>query len=212
MGQKVHPIGFRLGFNKVWDSLWFSKKNYRRFLKEDIELRRMISEFITKKHGNAGISKIIIERPTEGRIKIVINAARPGLIVGKKYGGLDELKSEVIKKCNADVIINVLEVRRVDIDPYLIAENIASQLIKRVNYRRAMKKAVTAALRSQAKGVKIACSGRLGGAEIARTEWYREGRVPLHTLKADIEYGFSEAKTIYGTIGIKVWIYKGETD
>ncbi|MCX5906909.1 MAG: 30S ribosomal protein S3 [Deltaproteobacteria bacterium] len=205
MGQKVNPIGFRLGIIKTWDSRWYAEKDYRKFLQEDILVRR----YIKKRLYHAGISKIEIER-TANRAKITIRAARPGIIIGQKGAEIDKLQKEIQKMAQRDVSINIQEVRRVETDAQLVAENVALQLERRVAFRRAMKKSVSASLKFGAQGIKINCSGRLGGAEIARSEWYREGRVPLHTLRADIDYGFAEARTTYGQIGVKVWIYKGE--
>jgi small subunit ribosomal protein S3 len=205
MGQKVNPIGFRLGIIKTWDSRWYAEKDYQKFLQEDILVRR----YIKKRLYHAGISKIEIER-TANRAKITIRAARPGIIIGQKGAEIDKLQKEIQKLAQRDVSINIQEVRRVETDAQLVAENVALQLERRVAFRRAMKKSVSASLKFGAQGIKINCSGRLGGAEIARSEWYREGRVPLHTLRADIEYGFAEARTTYGQIGVKVWIYKGE--
>jgi small subunit ribosomal protein S3 len=205
LGQKVNPIGIRLGIVKTWDSRWYAEKNYSKFLQEDILLRK----YIKKRLYHAGISKIEIER-TANRVKITIRAARPGIIIGQKGAEIEKLQKEIQKKIQREISINIQEVRRVEGDAQLVAENVALQLERRVAFRRAMKKSVTASLKFGAQGIKIACSGRLGGAEIARAEWYREGRVPLHTLRADIDYGFAEARTTYGAIGIKVWIYKGE--
>ncbi len=205
MGQKVNPIGIRLGIVKTWDSRWYAEKNYGKFLQEDILLRN----FIKKRLYHAGVSRIEIER-TANRVKITIRAARPGIIIGQKGSEIEKLQKEIQKKIQREISINIQEVRRVESDAQLVAENVALQLERRVAFRRAMKKGVTASLKFGAQGIKIACSGRLGGAEIARAEWYREGRVPLHTLRADIDYGFAEARTTYGAIGIKVWIYKGE--
>jgi small subunit ribosomal protein S3 len=205
LGQKVNPIGLRLGIVKTWDSRWYAEKNYAKFLQEDIILRK----YIKNKLYHAGISKIEIER-TANRVKITIRAARPGIIIGQKGSEIEKLQKEIQKKIQREISINIQEVRRVESDAQLVAENVALQLERRVAFRRAMKKGVTASLKFGAQGIKIACAGRLGGAEIARAEWYREGRVPLHTLRADIDYGFAEARTTYGAIGIKVWIYKGE--
>jgi small subunit ribosomal protein S3 len=205
LGQKVNPIGLRLGIVKTWDSRWYAEKNYAKFLQEDISLRK----YIKNKLYHAGISKIEIER-TANRVKITIRAARPGIIIGQKGSEIEKLQKEIQKKIQREISINIQEVRRVETDAQLVAENVALQLERRVAFRRAMKKGVTASLKFGAQGIKIACAGRLGGAEIARAEWYREGRVPLHTLRADIDYGFAEARTTYGAIGIKVWIYKGE--
>lgn len=205
MGQKVNPIGLRLGIVKTWDSRWYAEKNYAKFLQEDIKIRRYIKE----KLYHAGISKVEIER-TANRAKITIRAARPGIIIGQKGVEIEKLQKEIQKMAQREIFINIQEVRRVELDAQLVAENVALQLERRVAFRRAMKKSVTSSMKFGAQGIKIACSGRLGGAEIARSEWYREGRVPLHTLRADIDYGFAEAHTTYGVIGVKVWIYKGE--
>ncbi len=205
MGHKVNPIGLRLGIVKTWDSRWYAEKEYSKFLQEDILIRR----YIKRKLYHAGISKVEIER-TGNRAKITIRAARPGIIIGQKGAEIDKLQKEIQKMTQREISINIQEVRRVETDAQLVAENVALQLERRVAFRRAMKKSVTASLKFGAQGIKVACSGRLGGAEIARSEWYREGRVPLHTLRADIDYGFSEARTTYGAIGIKVWVYKGD--
>lgn len=205
MGQKVNPIGLRLGIVKTWDSRWYAEKDYSKFLQEDILVRR----YIKKKLYHAGVSKIEIER-TANRAKITIRAARPGIIIGQKGAEIEKLQKEIQKMTQREISINIQEVRRVEVDAQLVAENVALQLERRVAFRRAMKKSVTTSVKFGAQGIKVACSGRLGGAEIARSEWYREGRVPLHTLRADIDYGFTEARTTYGAIGIKVWIYKGD--
>ncbi|MBI4496166.1 MAG: 30S ribosomal protein S3 [Deltaproteobacteria bacterium] len=205
MGQKVNPVGMRLGIVKTWDSRWYAEKVYAKFLQEDIALRR----FIKRRLYHAGISKIEIER-TANRAKITIRTSRPGIIIGQKGAEIEKLQKEVQRLTQREISINIQEVRRVETDAQLVAENVALQLERRVAFRRAMKKSVTAALKFGAQGIKVACAGRLGGAEIARSEWYREGRVPLHTLRADIDYGFTEARTTYGAIGIKVWIYKGD--
>jgi len=205
LGQKVNPIGLRLGIVKTWDSRWYAEKVYSKFLQEDIIVRRHIK----RKLHHAGVSKVEIER-TANRAKITIRAARPGIIIGQKGAEIEKLQKEIQKMTQREISINIQEVRRVEADAQLVAENVALQLERRVAFRRAMKKSVTASLKFGAQGIKIACSGRLGGAEIARSEWYREGRVPLHTLRADIDYGFSEARTTYGAIGIKVWVYKGD--
>jgi small subunit ribosomal protein S3 len=205
LGQKVNPIGLRLGIVKTWDSRWYAEKVYSKFLQEDILVRR----FIKEKLYHAGVSKIEIER-TANRAKITIRAARPGIIIGQKGAEIEKLQKEIQKMAQREISINIQEVRRVEVDAKLVAENIALQLERRVAFRRAMKKGVTASMKFGAQGIKIACSGRLGGAEIARAEWYREGRVPLHTLRADIDYGVAEARTTYGAIGVKVWIYRGE--
>ena len=205
MGQKVNPTGLRLGINRTWDSRWFADENYAELLHEDIRIR----EFLTKKLAAAGISHIVIERPAKKAI-VTIYCARPGVIIGKKGQDIDTLKKELTALSqNNEVSVNIVEVRKPEINAKLVADNIAQQLEKRISFRRAMKRAVQAALRQGAEGIRINCGGRLGGAEIARTEWYREGRVPLHTLRADVDYGVSTAHTAYGTCGIKVWIYKG---
>ena len=205
MGQKVHPIGFRLGVIRTWDSKWYAEGDYARLLHEDIKLRA----YLKKRLYHAGISKIELERAAS-KAKINIFAARPGIIIGKKGSEVEALKKELAKLTDKEVFINIQEVRKPEIDAQLVAENVALQLERRVAFRRAMKKSVSQALKFGAQGIKINCSGRLGGAEMSRTEWYREGRVPLHTLRADIDYGFAEAKTTYGIIGVKVLIFKGE--
>ena len=205
MGQKVHPIGFRLGINKTWQSNWYAKRNYADLLHEDL----MIRGHIKGRLHHAGISKVEIERAAN-RAKINIYTARPGIIIGKRGAEVDKLKNELQELTQKQVAINIKEIRKAEIDAQLVAENIALQLERRVAFRRAMKKAITSALRFGAKGIRIESSGRLAGAEMARREWYREGGVPLHTLRADIDYGFAEAKTTYGQVGVKVWIYKGE--
>ncbi|ALC17578.1 30S ribosomal protein L3 [Desulfuromonas soudanensis] len=205
MGQKVHPIGFRLGVIKTWDSKWYAEADYAKLLHEDIKLRN----YLKKRLFHAGISKIEMERAAN-KAKINIFAARPGIIIGKKGSEVEALKKELAKLTDKEVFINIQEVRKPEIDAQLVAENVALQLERRVAFRRAMKKSVSSALKFGAQGIKIHCSGRLGGAEMSRTEWYREGRVPLHTLRADIDYGFAEAKTTYGIIGVKVLIFKGE--
>lgn len=205
MGQKTHPIGNRLGIIKTWSSKWFAKKGYADLLYEDIEIRRLVKE----KLFHAGISKVEIER-TGQKVRVNIYASRPGIIIGKKGTEVDKLKKELENKTQKQISIDIKEVRKPETDPQLVAENIALQLERRVAFRRAMKKSVASAMRLGALGIKVACSGRLAGAEIARTEWYREGRVPLHTFRADIDYGIAEAKTTYGQIGVKVWIYKGD--
>jgi small subunit ribosomal protein S3 len=205
MGQKVHPIGFRIGIIRSWDSRWFSQKNYATLLHEDIKIRKIVKERLM----HAGVSRIEIERAGQ-KAKINIHTARPGIIIGKKGAEVDKLKKDLEATTNKQMYINIQEIRRPELEAQLVAENIALQLERRIAFRRAMKKAVTSALRLGAQGIKITCSGRLAGAEIARTEWYREGRVPLHTLRADIQYGFFEAKTTMGQIGVKVWIYRGD--
>jgi len=205
MGQKVHPVGLRLGIIKTWDSRWFSQKNYAALLHEDIKIRKIVKERLM----HAGVAKVEIERAGQ-KAKINIHTARPGIIIGKKGAEVDKLKKDLEAMTGKQMYINIQEIRRPELDAQLVAENIALQLERRIAFRRAMKKAVTSALRLGAQGIKITCAGRLAGAEIARTEWYREGRVPLHTLRADINYGFFEAKTTMGQIGIKVWIYRGD--
>lgn len=205
MGQKTHPIGFRIGVNKTWSSRWFSVRDYVTFLHEDLKLR----DYLRKRLRHAGISKIDIER-VANKAKINIATARPGIVIGKKGTGIDQLRQEVQKLAKGEVFINIMEVRKAEADAQLIAESIADQLERRVAFRRAMKKAMSQAFKFGVSGIKIQCAGRLGGAEIARTERYAEGSVPLHTLRADIDYGFAEAYTTYGQIGIKVWVYKGE--
>ncbi|MDI6764997.1 MAG: 30S ribosomal protein S3 [Thermodesulfobacteriota bacterium] len=208
MGQKVHPIGFRLGFIRSWDSRWFAEKDYPQLLIEDIRIR----EYLKKKLHHAGVSKIEIERAASKakKAKVSIWTARPGIIIGKKGAEVENLKRELQKMTRKEIIINIQEVKRAEVNAQLVAENVALQLERRVGFRRAMKKAVSSAMKLGAKGIKIAVSGRLGGAEMARHERYREGRVPLHTLRADIDYGLAEGKTTYGIIGVKVWIFKGE--
>ncbi len=205
MGQKVNPIGFRLGINKTWSSRWFADKNYSKLLHEDIKIR----EFLKKKFYHAGVSKIEIERAAE-KAKINIYTARPGIIIGRKGSEIEKLKKELEQFMTGEAIINILEVRKPEIDAQLVAENIALQLERRVAFRRAMKRSVQTAMKFGAQGIRVACAGRLGGAEMARREWYREGRVPLHTLRADIDYGLAEARTTYGAIGVQVLIFHGE--
>ena len=205
MGQKVHPTGFRLGINKTWDSKWYAKKNFAKFLHEDLQIRK----FVRSRLERAGVSKIEIERASDN-LRVNIYSSRPGIVIGKRGSEIDKLKEELKKIISKNVTINTFEIKKAEIDSQLVAENVALQLERRIAFRRAMKKNVASALRFGAQGIKIRCSGRLGGAEIARTEWFREGRVPLHTLRADVDYGFAEARTTYGIIGVKVWIYKGE--
>jgi len=206
MGQKVNPNGLRLGINRTWDSRWFADADYGDKLLADIEIRK----FVNKKLAGAGISRIVIERPAK-KASVTIYCARPGVVIGKKGQDIETLKKDLVKLADgADVSVNIVEVRKPETDAKLVAENIAQQLEKRISFRRAMKRAVQSALRQGAEGIKVSCGGRLGGAEIARTEWYLEGRVPLHTLRADIDYGYATAHTAYGTCGVKVWIYKGE--
>jgi small subunit ribosomal protein S3 len=206
MGQKVNPTGIRLGISKDWTSTWYADQNYAKLLNEDIDLRRELK----KKLYSAAVSSIQIKRPANNAI-VTIHSARPGVLIGKKGGGIEALRSEISKKLGVPVHLNIEEVKKPELDSTLVAESIAQQLEQRVMFRRAMKRAVTSAMKSGAKGIKICVSGRLGGAEIARSEWYREGRVPLHTFRANIDYGTAESKTTYGIIGVKVWIFKGET-
>ena len=205
MGQKVHPIGFRLGINRTWESRWYADSDYSEKLHADLKLRN----FLKKRLFHAGISKIELERAAN-KVKINIFAARPGIIIGKKGAEVEVLKKDLAKITDDECFINIQEVRKPEVDAQLVAENVALQMERRVAFRRAMKRSVSMALKFGAKGIKINCAGRLGGAEMSRIEWYREGRVPLHTLRADIDYGFAEAKTTYGIIGVKVLIFKGE--
>ena len=205
MGQKVHPVGLRLGINRTWNSRWFAGSDFASFVIEDEEIRR----FFKKRLYQAGVSKIEIERAAN-KIRLRIYTSRPGIIIGKRGAEIENLKKEIEKKIKREFFIDIKEVRRPELEAQLVAENTAIQLVRRVAFRRAMKKSVNLAMRFGAKGIKISCSGRLGGAEMARREWYREGRVPLHTLRADIDYGFTEAFTTYGVIGVKVAIFKGE--
>lgn len=205
MGQKTHPIGFRLGVIRTWDSKWYEERNYAAWLHEDIRLR----DFVKKKLNSAGVSRVDIERAAN-KVKLTIHTPRPGIVIGKKGVGIEQLKKELQGLSAAEVFVNINEVRKAEIDAQLVAENVAMQLERRVAFRRAMKKAMQTAQKFGAKGIRIACKGRLGGAEMARYEWYREGRVPLHTLRADIDYGLAEARTTYGVIGVKVWIFRGE--
>jgi len=205
LGQKVHPVGLRLGIIRSWDSKWFAKKEYAKLVHEDAEIR----EFLKEKLYHAGISRIEIARAAD-RARIRIHTARPGIVIGKKGSEIEALKGQLEQMVKREILIDIQEVRKPEMDATLVAENIALQLTRRVAFRRAMKKAVSSSLKFGAKGVRVACAGRLGGAEMARREWYREGRVPLHTLRADIDYGTAVAKTTYGIIGVKVWIFKGE--
>ena len=205
MGQKVNPIGLRLGINRTWDSRWYARKDYSGLLHEDLKLRG----FLGGRLQQAGVSRIIIERAAK-KTRITIHSARPGVVIGKKGADIEKLRKQVAKLTSSEVAINIVEVRKPEVDATLVAESIAQQLERRVAFRRAMKRAVQSAMRLGAEGIRINCSGRLGGAEIARLEWYREGRVPLHTLRADVDYGVATAHTAYGTCGIKVWIFKGE--
>ncbi len=206
MGQKVHPYGFRIGVNKTWRSRWYSEKKYAELLHEDLDLRNDLKT----KLGHAGVSAIEIERAAN-KLKVNILTSRPGIIIGRKGVEVDRLKEEIRRRTNREVFINILEIDKPEVDPQLVAEAIAMQLTRRVAFRRAMRKAVESAQRFGAKGIKVRVAGRLGGAEIARSEWYLEGQLPLHTLRADVDYGFAEARTTYGIIGVKVWIYRGES-
>ena len=205
MGQKVHPYGFRLGYNKNWQSRWFSKKEYASFVFEDHKIRTFVKKLLY----SAGISRIEIER-FGGKIRLILSTARPGIVIGRKGAEIEKLRGDLKKKFGREFALEVNEIGRPEIESQLVAENIAMQLERRVAFRRAMKRTVTMARKFGAEGIKVTCSGRLAGAEIARTEWYRDGRVPLQTLRADIDFGFAEAHTTYGLIGIKVWVYKGE--
>src|SRR5688572_21853764 len=205
MGQKTHPIGFRLGIIKTWSSRWYEEKNYAKWLHEDLKLK----DFIKKKLTHAGVSFIEIERAAN-KAKINIHTARPGIVIGKRGAGVETLKKDVQKLTENEVFLNIVEVRKAETNSQLVAENIATQLERRIAFRRAMKKAVQTAIKFGAKGFRVSSSGRLGGAEMSRFEWHREGRVPLHTLRADIDYGFAEAKTTYGRIGVKCWVFNGE--
>jgi small subunit ribosomal protein S3 len=206
MGQKVNPVGLRLGINRTWDSRWFARKGeYAQLLHEDMRIRKALMDDLKQ----AAVSKVVIERPHK-KCRVTIHSARPGIVIGKKGADIEKLRKKVSALTDSEVHINILEVRKPEVDAYLVAASIAQQLERRVAFRRAMKRAVQSAIRLGAEGIRITCGGRLGGAEIARTEWYREGRVPLHTLRADIDYGVSTGHTAYGTCGIKVWIFKGE--
>jgi small subunit ribosomal protein S3 len=205
MGQKIKPIGFRLGINRTWDSRWYADRNYATLLHQDRELREHLMERLKA----AAISRVVIERPA-GRARITIYAGRPGLIIGKKGADIEALRADMTKRVGSEVSLNIVEVRKPEVDAKLVAESIAQQLERRVAFRRAMKRSVQSAMRLGALGVRINCAGRLGGAEIARTEWYREGRVPLHTMRAEVDYGEATAHTTYGACGVKVWIFKGE--
>ena len=206
MGQKVNPIGLRLGINRTWDSRWYAGRNeYAKLLHEDLKIRA----YLRKRLAQAGVSRIVIERPAK-KARVTIHTARPGVVIGKKGADIEVIRKDLQKMVGNEVSLNILEIRKPELDAQLVAENITQQLERRVAFRRAMKRAVQAAMRLGAEGIRINCSGRLGGAEIARIEWYREGRVPLHTLRADIDYGESTAFTTYGTCGVKVWVFKGE--
>jgi len=205
MGHKVNPIGLRVGINRTWDSRWFADRSYADLLEEDISIRK----YLTKRLNQASVSKIVIERPAK-RARVTIHSARPGVIIGKKGADIEKLRQDLLKMTASDVLLNIVEIRKSEIEAKLVADSIAQQLERRVSFRRALKRSVQSAMRLGALGIRINAAGRLGGAEIARTEWYREGRVPLHTLRADIDYAYSEALTTYGVIGIKVWLFKGE--
>lgn len=207
MGQKVHPTGFRLGYTKTWSSTWYADKQYADFLHEDLKIR----DFIKKRFPYAGIASINIERPG-AKAKITIHTSRPGLIIGRRGAEVDALRYDIEQFTGREVFINIVEIKIPELNAQLVAENVAMQLERRVSFRRAMKRTLTTAMRLGAKGIKIACAGRLGGAEIARQEWYREGRVPLHTLRADIDYGFATSRTTFGAIGVKVWLFHGEIE
>lgn len=205
VGQKVNPVGFRLGVIRSWDSKWYEERNYAKWLHQDIRLR----EYVKDKLGAAGISRVEIERAAD-KVKLSVHTARPGIVIGKRGAEIEKIKKDLQRLTENEVFLNVVEVRKAEVDAQLVAENIATQLERRIAFRRAMKKAMQTAVKFGAKGIRVACSGRLGGAEMARYEWYREGRVPLHTLRADIDYGTATAKTTYGTIGVKCWIFRGE--
>lgn len=205
MGQKVHPKGMRIGIIRDWDAKWYADKNYEELLHEDLKLRK----YIKKKLYDAGISKVEIERAAN-RVKISVHTSKPGVVIGRGGTEVENLRNELQKMTGRQINLNVVEIKKPELDAQLVAENVAAQLVKRIAFRRAMKQAVGKTMRIGAEGIKIMCAGRLGGAEMARTEWYSEGKVPLHTLRADIDYGFAEANTTYGKIGVKVWIYKGE--
>jgi small subunit ribosomal protein S3 len=205
LGQKVHPVGFRLGVIRTWDSKWFEERNYAQWLHEDIKIRAHVKKSLN----HAGVSKVEIERAAN-KVKVNVHTARPGIVIGKRGAGIETVKKELQQFTKNEVFLNIVEVRKAEIDAQLVAENIATQLERRIAFRRAMKKAIQTAMKFGAKGIRVACSGRLGGAEMARYEWYREGRVPLHTLRADIDYGYAIARTTYGTIGCKVWVCRGE--
>ncbi len=205
MGQKVHPSGFRVGVTQGWQSNWYADKDYGRYVEEDFQIRR----YVKKKLASAGVAKVSIERAAN-KAKVFIHAAKPGIVLGKRATGLDSLRNDLQQFASTEVFVHIMEVRKVDLEAVLVAENIAAQLVKRVSFRRAMKKAMMQAMRAGAKGIKVMCSGRLGGAEMSRREWYLDGRVPLHTLRAEVDYGVADAMTSYGVCGVKVWIFKGE--
>ena len=205
MGQKVHPTGFRLGIIRQWESRWYGKRNYGKWLHEDLSIK----DYIKKKHFNTGISRIEVERAAS-KVKVSVYTAKPGILIGRRGAGVEQLKGELQRLTESEVFLNIQEVRKPELDAQLVAENVASQLLRRVSFRRAMKKSIASTMKFGAEGMRIHCAGRLGGSEMARREQYRDGRVPLHTLRADIDYGYTVAKTTYGTIGVKVWIFKGE--
>ena len=206
MGQKVNPVGLRLGINRTWDSRWYAtRKEYAQLLHEDLQIRKYLEQRLSQ----AGVSRIVVERPAK-KARVTIHTARPGVVIGKKGADIERLRKELTQRTKGEVHLNIVEIRKPEIDAKLVAENIAQQLERRVSFRRAMKRAVQSAMRLGAQGIRITCGGRLGGAEIARVEWYREGRVPLHTLRADIDFGRATGFTTYGTCGVKVWVFKGE--
>lgn len=205
MGQKVNPIGLRIGINKGWQSRWYAAKDYTRLLREDIVIRSIIEDQL----GNAGVSKIEIER-TEEEVKVDVHTSKPGIVIGRRGANINDIRDLIEKKTSSIIQLNIIEIKKPELIAKLVAESIASQLVGRVSFRKAMKKAVSLSMKAGAKGIRVQCAGRLGGAEMARTEWYREGRVPLHTLRANIDYGFAEANTTFGKIGVKVWIYLGD--
>jgi len=205
MGQKVNPVGLRLGINRTWESRWYADGDYADLLHQDLKLRNYLQQRLAQ----AGVSKVVIERPAK-KARITIHTARPGVVIGKKGQDIEKLRADLSRMTDGEVHLNIVEIRKPEIEAKLVAENIAQQLERRVAFRRAMKRAVQSAMRLGAQGIRINCGGRLGGAEIARMEWYREGRVPLHTLRADIDYGVATARTTYGTCGVKVWVYKGD--
>ncbi len=205
MGQKTHPKGFRLGVSETWDARWFAGRGYADLLQQDLAIRK----FLKKRLSHAGVARIEIERAAKN-VRVHIHTARPGIIIGKKGAEIDKLKQDIVRLAGKDSFVEIHEIRRPDLDAMLVAENIALQLERRVMFRRAMKESVSRAMRMGAQGIRVQCGGRLGGHEIARTEWYREGRVPLHTLRAEVQYGLAEARTTFGVIGVKVWVYKGE--
>lgn len=205
MGQKVNPVGLRLGINRTWDSRWFADESYARLLHEDLKIRKYVRDRLAQ----AGVSRVVIERPAK-KARLTIHTARPGVVIGKKGADIEKLRKDLSEITKSDVHLNIVEIRKPEIDAQLVAENVAQQLERRVSSRRAMKRAVQSAMRLGAQGIRINCAGRLGGAEIARSVWYREGRVPLHTLRAHVDFGQAEARTTYGVCGVKVWIYKGD--